>query len=81
MVKGGRTCINNLASDDGMRHHCPDDLAHLLHCLHHPLGDVALPCCCWLAMCVMGVVEVLVMPYIFLLNSGHSCRFQWILEE
>ena len=39
-----------------MRRHCPDDVAHLPHRLHHPSGDVALQRC-WSAMCVVGVVS------------------------
>ena len=57
MMKGWVTYLNNLDSDNGMHHHHLDDVAHLPHCLHHPSGDMALPRCCWSAVCVMGVVS------------------------
>ena len=40
--KDSCTYLNSLDSDNGMCHHCLDDVAHLPCCLHHPSGDVAL---------------------------------------
>ena len=40
------TYLNSLDSDDRMYRHHLDNMAHLPHHLHHPLRDVAMPCCC-----------------------------------
>ena len=47
------THINDLDGDDGMRRRRLDDVAHLPRRLHPLSGDVALPRCCCLRLCVL----------------------------
>ena len=48
MTKGGLYLqyLENLDSDNGMRRHHLDDMAHLPHCLHHPSGATLLLVSC-----------------------------------
>ena len=72
MTKGWVTYLNNLDSDNSMHRHHLNDVAHLPRCFHNPLGDVALPRCCWLAVCVMGVVSGCLMA-----GDGDAHWRQW----
>ena len=71
-LKGGHTYLDSLDSDDGMRRHRLDDVAHLPRRLHHPSRDVALPRCCCSWLCVSWVLLRLLMA-----GEGDGRWRQW----